>query len=192
MAHRDARSPTASGRSDDETFDARPAGGGPDDTDICILNELRRDSRMSIAELARKVHVSRASAYARVNRMVENGVIRRFTIDADPRALGLNVEAVIILRINTRGTTGSLDRLAAEVREIPEVEYCAITAGEFDAVMLVRARDIESVSDLVLRRCDAVEGVNGTKTSFVLREIVPMGTRLTPPKSPPETPGSAE
>lgn len=165
----------------EQSREREPSGPATDSADVRILNELRRNSRISIAELARKVHVSRASAYARVNRMVEKGVIRRFTIDADPRALGLNVEAVIILSINTRGTTGSLERLAAEIRSIPEVEYCAITAGEFDAVMLVRAPDIESVSDLVLRRCDAVEGVNGTRTSFVLREIVEMGSRLAPP-----------
>ena len=57
-----------------------------DSTDLAILDELRRDARTSVSEVATRVGISRANAYARVKRLVDSRVIQGFTIDVDHAA----------------------------------------------------------------------------------------------------------
>jgi DNA-binding Lrp family transcriptional regulator len=68
-----------------------------DPTDLAILNELARDGRISMNDLAGKVNLSRAHTYRRVEALVSSGLIRSFTIDIDPEQTGLKVAAVVLV-----------------------------------------------------------------------------------------------
>jgi DNA-binding Lrp family transcriptional regulator len=62
--------------------------------------------------------------------------------------------------------------LRNELVEMPEVEYCALTTGTHDALILVRATDVETLRDVVLERLQGLPMVQGTQTIFVLDEVV--------------------
>lgn len=67
----------------------RPAPPRPlDEIDHAILRILQTDGRASIRAVAERVHVSRANAYARINRLVEDNVIRGFTARVDHERAG--------------------------------------------------------------------------------------------------------
>jgi DNA-binding Lrp family transcriptional regulator len=134
-----------------------------------ILKILRDDARTSLSELAKKVKVSRAAVYARVGRLTDEGVIRGFTIHLDPKKAGLGIAALITVDVDQARWRSVQKELAS----LPEVEWCAAMAGEFDAVILVRAPDIETVRDVVLERLNAIDGIRRTQTLFVLDEAVP-------------------
>lgn len=137
-----------------------------DDIDKRILGVLREQGRMSFRELARRVSVSRANAYARVARLTERRIIRGFTVDVDSGKAGLAVAALIALTIEQHRWRDVMD----EVSEMPEVEYCASISGDFDTVILARARTIEIIRDVVLERIHRIEGIKNSTTYFVLEE----------------------
>ena len=70
-----------------------------DETDHRILDELTRDGRMSMRTLAETLHISRANAYARVERLRTTGVIRGFRAEVDPELSGLGTSAYITLNV---------------------------------------------------------------------------------------------
>lgn len=70
-----------------------------DEVDERIVNELVRDGRLSIRALAERVHVSRANAYARVDRLIADGVITGFTATIDPERIGLGTSAYVLLSV---------------------------------------------------------------------------------------------
>ena len=70
-----------------------------DEVDRRILAELTREGRISIRTLAERVHVSRANAYARVDRLLGDGVITGFTAQIDPERAGLGTSAYVLLTI---------------------------------------------------------------------------------------------
>lgn len=143
---------------------------GPlDPIDRQILRSLRDEARISMSELAERVRVSRAAVYARVGRLTERGVIVGFTIRLNPRKAGLGTAALITLNVDQPHWRS----VQEELSELPEVEWCAALAGEFDAVILVRAPDIDTVRDVVLERLNAIEGIRRTQTLFLLDEAVP-------------------
>ena len=137
-----------------------------DDTDRRILDVLRGDARLSVRELAGRVHLSRANAYARFNKLVAGGVIRGFTTVVDPAALGLGLPAYVHVRIKQN----SWKRFKARVLELPEAVHVSLVSGEFDVTLLVRCRDAEHLRALVLERIQAMPEVLGTQTVLVFEE----------------------
>ena len=92
-----------------------------DDIDRRILAELVADGRLAIPALAARVGVSRATAYARFQRLVDTHVIDGFTARVAPDALGLGVVALLMLAVR-QGAWPDLSRRLGEQRgrEHPE------------------------------------------------------------------------
>ncbi|MDQ2960045.1 MAG: Lrp/AsnC family transcriptional regulator [Candidatus Dormibacteraeota bacterium] len=139
-----------------------------DRVDRRILEELAADGRIPVATLAERAGISRAAAYTRLDSLRQSGVIEGFTVRVNPARLGLGVTALILISGRQPAWRSLRERLAS----FPEVEYCAFTTGEYDALALVRVRDVETLRDVVLERLQASAEVRATQTIFVLEEVV--------------------
>ncbi|MDX6276632.1 MAG: hypothetical protein QOJ72_760 [Nocardioidaceae bacterium] len=145
------------------------AGAQIDDIDTQILDTLQRDGRLSMRQLAEAVHISRANAYARVERLTATDVITGFAALVDPVARGLGTSAY--LTMNVRQTDWR--EIHSQLRALPGIEHIALVGGDFDVVMLVRARDNSDLRRLVLDDIQAIPGVLTTRTLLVFEESSP-------------------
>jgi DNA-binding Lrp family transcriptional regulator len=137
-----------------------------DDIDRALLEVLAVDGRCSVNELAGRVGIGRATAYARLARLRGSGVIRGFTVRTDPRALGLAISALLLVRVDQRDWR----EVAADLRQLPGVEWLGATAGEFDFAVLVRVADVDELRDAVLERTVAIPGVRSSETVLILED----------------------
>jgi DNA-binding Lrp family transcriptional regulator len=152
------------------TGDRRSADGRSatlDETDRRIIAELRADGRMSMRALATKLHISRAGAYARVERLQRQGVITGYTAVVDPERYGFDISAYVHLKISQHSWKNVRRRIA----EIPEVWHGALVSGDNDLVLLVRTHDAASLRDLVLNTFQTMPDVISTQTVFILDEM---------------------
>ena len=140
-----------------------------DATDHRILDELQRDGRMSMRTLAERLHVSRANAYARVERLRTAGVIRGFRAEIDPVASGLGTSAYVTLNVQQ----ADWRQVRESLRALPGIAHIGLVGGEFDVILLVRARDNEDLRRLVLDEIQGMEGVLTTRTLLVFEEHEP-------------------
>lgn len=145
------------------------AGAEIDRVDAEILDALQRDGRLSMRQLAESVHISRANAYARVERLTAAGIITGYTALVDPVGRGLGTSAY--LTMNVRQTDWR--EIHSQLRALPGIEHIALVGGEFDVVMLVRARDNSDLRRLVLDEIQAIPGVLSTRTLLVFEESSP-------------------
>ena len=138
-----------------------------DDVDRAILRALRRDARMSVSDLARETSVSRANAYARLERLTSTGVIEGYEVRVNPRAVGLHVSALIFMTAQQ----GRWREVWAQVLEIPEIEFLGLATGDFDLVARVRTTSPEVLRDVVLERFHSIPGVTTTRTMLLLDDV---------------------
>lgn len=145
-----------------------------DATDRRILDALTTDGRLSMRALAERLHISRANAYTRVERLKEVGVIRGFRADVDPEASGLSTSAYVTLSLRQADWREVRERL----RALPGVVHIGLVGGEFDVILLVRARDNGDLRRLVLDEIQGMPGVLNTRTHLVFEEppVQPAGT----------------
>ncbi|MFF1573242.1 Lrp/AsnC family transcriptional regulator [Leifsonia sp. NPDC058292] len=137
-----------------------------DEIDSRIVEALRADGRASITAVAEAAHVSRANAYTRLSRLLDDGVITGFTAKVNPRLSGRGSSAYVTMRVEQASWHELRDRLAA----IPEVEHFALVGGDFDVILLVRARDNEDLRRLVLETLPGIPSVRDTKTSLIFED----------------------
>jgi DNA-binding Lrp family transcriptional regulator len=137
-----------------------------DSTDREILDALTRDGRMSMRTLAERLHISRANAYARVERLTQSGVIRGYRADIDPELSGLGTSAYVTINLQQ----SHWRQIAENLQALPGVAHIALVGGDFDAVLLLRARDNSDLRRLVLEEILGMEGVISTRTLLVFEE----------------------
>lgn len=138
-----------------------------DALDRQILDELAVDGRLSIRALAERVQISRANAYARLERLNRSGVIQGFHARIDPVRSGLATSAYITMTVRQNAWRTLKHQLAA----IPEIEHMALVGGEFDVILLVRTVDNESLRTVVLDRLQAIPGVLATRTLLIFEDV---------------------
>jgi DNA-binding Lrp family transcriptional regulator len=137
-----------------------------DPIDRTILRLLQEDGRASIRSVAERVHVSRANAYARINRLIEDGVIRGFTARVDHDRAGHGASAYITLKIVQNSWRTVREKLVT----LPGVAHIALVSGDFDVLLLVHTVDNRSLRELVLTRLQAIEEVLSSRTLLVFEE----------------------
>lgn len=116
-----------------------------DDIDRQIIALLAEDARQSIKELAAAVGLSSPSVSERLKRLTETGVIRRFTVDLAPKALGYQFQAIVRIR-PLPGKQQAVEKL---LREMPEVIECDKVTGDDCFIARMHLRDIEELDSLL-------------------------------------------
>ncbi|MGC4772236.1 Lrp/AsnC family transcriptional regulator [Micromonospora sp. DT44] len=138
-----------------------------DEVDRRIVDELVRDGRTSVRTLAERIHISRTNAYARVERLVRDGVITGFRAQVAPEAAGLGTSAYMALTIEQN----TWREVSAELAQVRYVEHVALLSGEHDVLALVRAPDNAALRDVVLDRVQRISGVLSTRSWLVFEEF---------------------
>ncbi|MEW2066538.1 Lrp/AsnC family transcriptional regulator [Streptomyces sp. NPDC007346] len=158
---------------------AAPPARPLDAIDRDILRILQTDGRASIRSVAERVHVSRANAYARINRLVEDGVIRGFGARVDHERAGQGASAYITLKI----VQNSWRTVREQLQALPGATHIALVSGDFDVLLLVHTPDNRALRELVLTRIQSIPEVLSTRTLLVFEET-DLGPRPDRPVEP--------
>lgn len=102
----------------DDKVNLLEMGVNLEDVDIKILNLMINDCRISYAQIARSVHLSRMSVRSRVVKMIDNGIVEKFTLKLNSRKLGLKASVYLNIQVNPR----QLDHVIRELSDHPNVE----------------------------------------------------------------------
>ena len=148
-----------------------------DDVDRAILRELERDGRQSNKDLASRVGIAPSTCHARVRALRESGVLRGFTAQVDPQALGRGLQAIIAVRLQA-AARARLGRFARALAERPEVQDVYLLGGSDDVLVHVAVTDSQALRSFVVEHLSTRQEVAHTQTSLVFEHLhVPTGPR---------------
>ncbi len=141
-----------------------------DEKDRRIIDCLIGDARASLKQIGEAVDLSPPSVADRLRRLEACGVIRAYTVDIDPKALGYDLEAVVRIK-PMPGKVTHVERL---ILDTPEITECDKITGDDCFVARLCVRSIEDIDRLL----DRIGEIASTSTSLVKRKTV---KRRTPP-----------
>jgi DNA-binding Lrp family transcriptional regulator len=163
---------------DKSTGSAGPPGASPkhvrpavlDDVDRRIVSLLHADARVANNALAEAVGIAPSTCHGRVRRLLDVGVIRGFYTDIDPVAVGMPLQAMISvsLQSNARGKIRSFIQQIRGRRQVMDVYFLA---GADDFLLHVAARDTEDLRSFVVENLNADADVAGTQTSLIFEHL---------------------
>ena len=138
-----------------------------DALDRDILDQLRHDGRISWRELGERVGLGATATADRVRRLVDTGVITRFTTVVDPAALGIGLRAIVDLRL---GGAISPDEFERQISHSPEVQSAFHVTGPFDYQLVLSCADVSTL-DALLRGWKRDGWVLESNTRILMTEI---------------------
>jgi len=142
-----------------------------DTIDMKILAELESDGRLSIVELAQRVHLTNTPCSERVKRLEREGYIQGFRALLNKSLMGMGHLTVVQVSLAASASDNSLGQFNEAVHQIDEVELCLMIAGSFDYLMLVRTRDISHFRIVLEEKVNRLPGILQTN-SFAVMEAV--------------------
>ena len=140
------------------------------ETDRIILETLQAEGRVSNAELARRINLSPPATLARVRRLEEEGIIRRYVALLEPETVGYDMTCFISVSLQMH-TEEQVARFRDSIQEMAEVLECHFVTGEFDYLLKVVVRNRAALEQFVVNRLTPIPGVARIYTSLVLTEV---------------------
>jgi DNA-binding Lrp family transcriptional regulator len=144
--------------------------GGFDHLDHAILQELQMNGRVSVADLARKIHLSSPAVYQRIKRLERAGVIKQYVALVDREAAGYDLLCFIRVSIQPH-TRECMALFQSAIENHPAVLECYHMAGSYDFLMKIVARNQKGLERFVNDDLMTIAGIERIETSIVLTEM---------------------
>lgn len=149
-----------------------------DDIDIRILRELRKDGRITAAELGQRVGLSATPVTRRLRQLENTGVITGYAALIDEAALGYAMSVFVSVKLD-RQVEETLKSFEDAVVRFPEIVDCWLMTGNRDYLLRVAVSGLKEFEDLMIERLVKIKGVASIESSIPLR-CVKSGISRTP------------
>lgn len=140
-----------------------------DRTDRDILALLQENADLPLSEIAKRINLSATPCWRRIQRLQEQGYIRRKVALLDPLKLNVGVTVFVLLKTNQHNQ-GWFAKLSATIREIPEVVDFYRMSGSIDYLLRVVVPDIAAYDEVYKRLTRDIE-IFDVSSSFAMEEI---------------------
>jgi Lrp/AsnC family leucine-responsive transcriptional regulator len=138
--------------------------------DAKILDALQRDGRLSVVDLAESIGLSPTPCARRIKALESEGAIEGYAAVLNPARVGLAVLAIVQVKL-TEHTDETVARFEREIELMDEVTKCLAMTGSYDFILEVYGKDLEALSNVVLKKLIRVPNVRDMQSSVVLQTI---------------------
>jgi len=147
--------------------------------DLMLLREMALDATQTTTDLAKKLGKSRSTVQYRLQELIDRKVIKIVPVH-NPVAAGYKMGVLIGLKV----LPNRVKAIADEVSSVPEVQNVIIFAGRYDIVLGAIFSDTDKLSDFLMNRLGAIDGVNALETMATLKMVKASFSFMTPDELP--------
>ena len=133
-----------------------------DENDLKILEILKKNARTPYTLIAKELKVSEAAVRKRVEKLIRQGTIKRFTIEYE---LQNEIKAIVMVKSTPQIPTPEISK---KIAKIPGVEVVYETTGDYDILVIVRGPNITTINRTI-DEIRSIQGVVGTNSTIILR-----------------------
>ncbi len=141
-----------------------------DEVDYSILRALKENARLSIRELASKVHRSPTPVFERMRRLETEGVIKSYSAVVDMEKLGRGFVVFCNVSLKHINTSIHVD-FARLVNEMSEVVECYNVSGSYDYILKVQVPDMKAYRKFVTDKLGNIEMLESVHSVFVMETV---------------------
>ena len=135
-----------------------------DDNDLRIIEMLTKNARCSLRDIAAVVNLSPSSIRNRMERLVDIGVIKRYTLELDHRKLGYEVQVIVLVTSRPSET----DRIYMRLSKYKEITNVLRTSSPANFICMIQVQDIPQLAQFITGELEKLEGIERIETMFIL------------------------
>ena len=141
-----------------------------DRTDLQMLKILQENARITVKELAAKVHLSPTPVFERLRRLESSGIIERYSAVLNPGKLGRGFLVFCSVKLRRMGKDIARD-FVERILDIPQVAECYNISGEYDLLLKIYAPDLRYYIEFLINVLGEIDSLGSVQSSFVMNPV---------------------
>lgn len=138
-----------------------------DEIDVKIIELLRQDGKKTLRELKEVLGISEPAIQKRINKLLREGVIKRYTIEIDEKKVGYGISSFLGIDIEPE----ALVDVQTKIKEFSEVKELYLTTGDHSLIAYVECKDQNDFSELISKKLTPINGVRKIYPSIILERV---------------------
>ena len=146
-----------------------------DKKDMLVLQALKHNAKASIAKISKETGLPGTTVHNRVKKLLQEGVIKGYTIKIDNKKIGKNLVAYVAITVDynqIREKNLTMRDLTKKIGKLPFVEEISLVTGQTDVVVKARVKNIDELNEFVMQEVRNYDGVEKTQTMVILKEVM--------------------
>jgi Lrp/AsnC family leucine-responsive transcriptional regulator len=141
-----------------------------DEKDISILKLLQEDGKITVREIAHKIHLSSTPVHDRIKRMEDTGVIKQYAalVDYSKVNKGLMIICYVSLKEHNKRSGA---KFIKTINELNEVIECYNISGQFDFMLKVVVENMDAYYNFHVNKLGQLENIGQLQSTFVMGVI---------------------
>lgn len=140
---------------------------GLDAVDLEILRLLETNARLTIKEIADKVHLSTSPVHERIKKLEQTGVIQQYVTLLNAAKINKGLWVICYVSLKQHNKNAGLKFIKA-IQAMPEVKECYSISGEFDFMLKVAVKNMEDYYDFHVNQLSEAENIGHVQSVFVM------------------------
>ena len=141
-----------------------------DGKDLSILHLLQQNARITVKEIADKIHLSTTPVHERIKRMEASGVIKQYATLVDHTKVKKSLIAICYVSLKEHNKAAGTKFVKA-ILAMPDVVECYTISGEFDFMLKVMTEDMNAYHDFHVNKLSNIENMGHVQSVFVMGVI---------------------
>ncbi len=141
-----------------------------DNKDLAILHLLEQNARMTVKEIADKIHLSTTPVHERIKRMEASGVIKQYATLVDHTKVKKGLSAICYVSLKEHSKTAGTKFVKA-ILQMPDVVECYTISGEFDFMLKVMCEDMNAYHNFHVNKLSSIDNMGHVQSVFVMGVI---------------------
>jgi Lrp/AsnC family leucine-responsive transcriptional regulator len=138
-----------------------------DSKDLEILRLVQENGKLTVRDIALKIHLSATPTHERIKRLEKHGVIKQYAALLDNRMVRRSIMVICNVSLKDHDKKMAQQFIQA-IQGFKEVIECYNISGEFDFMLKIVAESMESYHDFFVNKLSETPGIGQTKSSFVM------------------------
>lgn len=143
---------------------------GLDKKDLEILALLQQNAKLTVREVASKVHLSPTPTHERIKRMEQDGVITTYATLVDNRKVGKGIMVICHVTLKEHNKVAA-QAFINSIVNLNEVIECYNISGDYDFMLKIVSSSMESFHSFFINQLSEVPNIGQTKSIFVMDTI---------------------
>ena len=141
-----------------------------DAKDLTILHLLQQNARITVKEIAAKIHLSTTPVHERIKRMEASGVIKQYATLVDHTKVNKSLIAICYVSLKEHSKTAGT-KFVKSIMQMPDVVECYTISGEFDFMLKVMTADMNAYHVFHVNKLSNIENMGHVQSVFVMGVI---------------------
>ena len=116
-----------------------------DEIDIKLLEILQENCKLNFTQIGNELDIAESTVRYRIERLEKRGIITHYIALINPRMVGLNITAIMMIKINPQ----KIEQISLKLASFKELRHLFRTTGQYDMISVVNARDIAHLNRLM-------------------------------------------